>query len=59
MTGDDNPLHVDATFAAAARFQKLIVQRGLTSGLLNAIVAMDLPGPAAVSYTEAPGGAGV
>lgn len=48
MTGDYNPLHVDAEFTAATRFKKLIVQGGLTSGLLNAIVAMDLPGPGTV-----------
>ena len=48
ITGDYNPLHVDAAFAAATRFRKLIVQGGLTSGLLNAIVAMDLPGPGSV-----------
>jgi acyl dehydratase len=48
ITGDYNPLHVDAEFAAATRFKKLIVQGGLTSGLLNAIVAMDLPGPGTV-----------
>ena len=48
ITGDYNPLHVDAEFCAATRFKKLIVQGGLTSGLLNAIVAMDLPGPGSV-----------
>jgi acyl dehydratase len=48
ITGDYNPLHNDAAFAAATRFKKLIVQGGLTSGLLNAIVAMDLPGPGTV-----------
>jgi len=48
ITGDYNPLHVDAAFTAATRFKKLIVQGGLTSGLLNAIVAMDLPGPGTV-----------
>jgi len=48
ITGDYNPLHVDADFAAATRFKKLIVQGGLTSGLLNAVVAMELPGPGTV-----------
>ena len=48
ITGDYNPLHVDPAFAAGTRFKKLIVQGGLTSGLLNAIVAMDLPGPGTV-----------
>jgi acyl dehydratase len=48
LTGDYNLLHVDPEFAAATRFRKLIVQGGLTSGLLNTIVAMDLPGPGTV-----------
>ncbi len=48
ITGDYNPLHVDAAFAAATRFKRLIVQGGLTSGLLNATVATDLPGPGTV-----------
>jgi acyl dehydratase len=48
ITGDYNPLHSDTEFTERTRFGKLIVQGGLTSGLLNAIVAMDLPGPGSV-----------
>ena len=48
MTGDRNPLHYDAELAAASRFGGLIVQGGVTSGLLNALVAEDLPGPGSV-----------
>lgn len=48
MTGDYNPLHYDEELAAASVFGKIIVQGGVTSGLLNAIVAEDLPGPGAV-----------
>ena len=48
MTGDRNPLHYDAELAAASPFGGLIVQGGVTSGLLNAIVAEDLPGPGTV-----------
>jgi acyl dehydratase len=48
ISGDRNPLHFDATFAAATRFGRLVVQGGLTSGLFNALVAMDLPGPGSV-----------
>ncbi len=46
MTGDRNPLHYDE--AAASRFGGIIVQGGITSGLLNAVVAEDLPGPGSV-----------
>ncbi|MFL5286457.1 MAG: MaoC family dehydratase [Rhodopila sp.] len=48
MTGDFNPLHYDEAMAALAPFGGLIVQGGVTSGLLNAIVAEDLPGPGSV-----------
>jgi acyl dehydratase len=48
LTGDRNPLHVDEAFTAATRFKRLIVQGGLTTGLLHALVAMDLPGPGSV-----------
>ncbi len=48
MTGDRNPLHYDEALAAVTPFGGLIVQGGVTSGLLNAIVAEDLPGPGTV-----------
>jgi acyl dehydratase len=48
ITGDCNPLHYDRELAEASVFGKLIVQGGVTSGLLNALVAEDLPGPGTV-----------
>ena len=48
ITGDFNPLHFDAAFAARTRFGRLIAQGGLTTGMLHALVAMDLPGPGSV-----------
>lgn len=48
MTGDRNPLHYDRELAEASVFGKLIVQGGVTSGILNALVAEDLPGPGTV-----------
>jgi acyl dehydratase len=48
LTGDRNPLHYDEEKAARSRFRGLIVQGGVTSGLLNAVVAEDLPGPGSV-----------
>jgi acyl dehydratase len=48
LTGDRNPLHYDAEAAGRSRFGGLIVQGGVTSGLLNAVVAEDLPGPGSV-----------
>ena len=48
ITGDRNPLHFDAAFAEATRVGRLVVQGGLTTGLFNALVAMELPGPGSV-----------
>ena len=48
LTGDRNPLHYDELRAQTSRFGGIIVQGGVTSGLLNAVVAEDLPGPGSV-----------
>jgi acyl dehydratase len=48
LTGDRNPLHYDPSAAERSRFGGIIVQGGVTSGLLNAVVAEDLPGPGSV-----------
>ena len=48
LTGDRNPLHYDDVLASQTRFGGIIVQGGVTSGLLNAVVAEDLPGPGSV-----------
>ena len=48
ITGDRNPIHYDRVLAERSVFGGLIVQGGVTSGLLNAIVAEDLPGPGTV-----------
>ena len=48
ITGDRNPLHYDTALAEASVFGRIIVQGGVTSGLLNALVAEDLPGPGTV-----------
>jgi len=48
ISGDLNPLHYDEEAARATRFGGIIVQGGVTSSILNAIVAEDLPGPGIV-----------
>lgn len=52
ITGDHNPLHFDEAFAAGTKFGRLVVQGGLTTGLLHALVAMDLPGPGTVFLSQ-------
>lgn len=48
ISGDRNPLHYDAEAAAASRFGEIVVQGGVTSAILNAVVAERLPGPGTV-----------
>jgi acyl dehydratase len=48
ISGDRNPLHYDEAFAAATRFGGLVVQGGVSTAVLNAVVAEDLPGPGSV-----------
>ncbi len=48
ISGDGNPLHYDEAAARASRFGEIVVQGGVTSSILNAVVAEDLPGPGTV-----------
>jgi acyl dehydratase len=48
LSGDRNPLHYDAELAARSRFGEIVVQGGVTSAILNAVVAEQLPGPGTV-----------
>ena len=52
ISGDYNPLHFDAAFAARTKFGRLVVQGGLTTGLVHALVAMDMPGPGTVFLSQ-------
>jgi acyl dehydratase len=48
LSGDRNPLHYDEELAAGTRFGGIVVQGGVTSAILNAVVAEQLPGPGTV-----------
>jgi acyl dehydratase len=48
ISGDRNPLHYDEALAQATKFGEIIVQGGVTSAILNAVVAEKLPGPGTV-----------
>jgi len=48
ISGDHNPLHYDEAIAQNSRFGGIVVQGGITSAILNAVVAEDLPGPGTV-----------
>src|SRR6267142_4721180 len=44
--------HERADFAARTRFGRLVAQGGIASGMLNALVAMDLPGAGTVFMSQ-------
>ena len=48
ISGDRNPIHYDETLASASKFGGIVVQGGVTSAILNAVVAEKLPGPGTV-----------
>ena len=48
ISGDRNPLHYDTAAAKKTRFGGIVVQGGVTSAILNAVVAEALPGPGTV-----------
>jgi acyl dehydratase len=52
ITGDRNPLHFDEGFARRTKLGGLVAQGGIAAGMLNALVAMDLPGPGTVFMSQ-------
>lgn len=52
ITGDMNPVHVDAVAAAASQFGERIAHGMLTAGFISAALAMKLPGPGAVYLSQ-------
>ena len=48
ISGDRNPLHYNEEIARNTRFGGIVVQGGITSAILNAVVAEALPGPGTV-----------
>src|SRR6478735_9095656 len=45
LTGDMNPLHVDAEYAAHSMFKERIAHGMLVAGLISAVLGTQLPGP--------------
>ncbi len=51
LTGDYNPIHMNAEYAATTPFGKRIAHGALSASLISAILGNDLPGPGAI-FTE-------
>ncbi len=52
ISGDRNPLHYDEAFVAGTKFDRLVVQGGITTGVLHALVAQNMPGPGTVFLSQ-------
>ena len=52
ITGDDNPLHFDTEFTSRTRSGRLMALGSITTGLLHALVAMNMPGPGTVFISQ-------
>jgi len=48
ISGDRNPVHIDAAFASSTRFKRQLVHGMLTAGLISAVLGMQLPGPGCI-----------
>ncbi len=48
ITCDYNPLAFDEEFVARTDFKRPLAQGGIATGLLHALVAMEMPGPSSV-----------
>lgn len=52
LSGDHNPIHLDAEFAATTVFKKPIVHGMLSASLISTALAMKLPGEGSVYMSQ-------
>jgi 3-hydroxybutyryl-CoA dehydratase len=52
LTGDNNPVHLDASYAATTRFGEPIAHGILTTGLISAVIGTKLPGLGAIYLNQ-------
>ncbi|MDD3446015.1 MAG: MaoC family dehydratase [Zavarzinia sp.] len=48
VSGDTNPVHLDAEYAATTPFKERIAHGMLSAGLISAVLGTKLPGPGAI-----------
>ncbi|MFT6916188.1 MAG: 3-hydroxybutyryl-CoA dehydratase [Motiliproteus sp.] len=48
ITGDNNPVHINAEYAAQTIFKERIVHGMFSAGLISAVLGTKLPGPGAI-----------
>ena len=52
LSGDNNPVHLDDTYARTTRFGRRIAHGMIAAGLISATLANDLPGPGTVYLSQ-------
>ena len=52
ITGDNNPVHLDADFAAQTKFQKIVAHGMLTASFVSTILGTKLPGPGCIFISQ-------
>jgi 3-hydroxybutyryl-CoA dehydratase len=52
ITGDKNPVHLDAAYAAQTIFKERISHGMLTASYISAVFGMQLPGPGAIYVSQ-------
>ncbi len=52
VSGDHNPVHLDAAFAAQTPFKERIAHGMLSAGYISAVIGNDLPGPGAIYVSQ-------
>ncbi len=52
VTGDTNPVHLDAAYAATTPFKERIAHGMLSAGYISAVLGTTLPGPGAVYLSQ-------
>jgi len=52
VTGDNNPVHLDADYAATTSFGERIAHGMLSAGYISAVLGTTLPGPGAIYLSQ-------
>ena len=52
VSGDKNPVHLDAEYAASTIFKERIAHGMLSAGYISAVFGMKLPGPGAIYISQ-------
>jgi 3-hydroxybutyryl-CoA dehydratase len=52
VSGDKNPLHLDADYAARTMFEERVAHGMLSAGYISAVLGMEMPGPGAIYVSQ-------